>query len=149
MGSTVALTGSPFIGFVVALLLPAFYFILVPLEPAVEPVERQANVRLRRDACGRMFVTLATTPLPKQNRKRRDSAQSARRKTAQRTFQESQIHFANIPIRLLCTKPGFFTPKITFIMATNHPNRTEKVSITGSQEEIRWLRVHVGRWLKS
>lgn len=141
IGSTVALTGSPFLGFVVALLLPGFYFILVPPTPVVEPVERQANIRLRRDMYGRMFVTLSTTQLPKRRHKQRALAQSA--------FLESKIHFANVPIRLLCTKPGLLTPKIRFIMATSDPNRTEKVAITGTQEEIRWLRVHVGRWLKS
>ena len=154
IGGTVGLTGSPFLGFVVALLLPAFYFIMVPPEPVIEPVGRQANIRLRRDACGRMFITLATTPVAppqnhRQNRKPLASAKHNRRRAAQRTFQESQIHFANVPIRLLCPKPGWFTPKISFIMATNDPKRTEKISITGSQEEIRWLRVHVGRWLKS
>ena len=142
VGGTVALTGSAFLGFAVALLLPAFYFFLVPSVPAMdEPAERQASIRLRRDNVGRMFVTLATTPLPKRRRQSRAIAQSA--------FLESQIHFSNVPVRLLCTKPGLFSPRISFILATNDPKRTEKVAITGSQEEIRWLRVHVGRWLKS
>ena len=141
VGGTVALTGSALLGFVVALLLPAFYFLLVPSVPAAEPAERQANIRLRRDSLGRMFVTLATTPLPKRRRHGHARAQAA--------FLESQIHFANVPVRLLCTKPGLFSPKISFILATNDPKRTQKVAVVGSQEEIRWLRVHVGRWLKS
>lgn len=144
IGGTVALTGSPFLGFVVALLLPCFYFLFVPLAPVVELNEaskRQARVRLRRDAYGRMFVTLSTTPIPRQSSRRRAIAQSA--------FLESKIHFSNVPIRLLCTKSGLFTPKISFIVATDNPKRNKKVSITGSQEEIRWLRVHIGRWLKS
>ncbi len=142
VGGTVALSGSPLLGFVVALLLPGFYFLMVPYAPVVdEPTERLASIRLRRDTFGRMFVTLATTPLPKYGLKRHSRAQAA--------FQESQIHFANAPIRMLCSKPGVFSPKISFILATNDPKRTEKLAILGSQEEIRWLRVHVGRWLKS
>ena len=146
IGSTVALTGSPLLGLVVALLLPSFYFLMVPYAPAIdEPADRQASIRLRRDAFGRMFVTLATTPLPKHELKRASSAHTR----AKATFLESQIHFANVPIRLLCTKPGFFSPKISFTLATNDPKRTQKLAILGNQEEIRWLRVHVGRWLKS
>lgn len=146
IGSTVALTGSPLLGLVVALLLPGFYFLIVPYAPVVdEPAERQASIRLRRDNFGRMFVTLATTPLPKPRLKGHSRAQTR----AQAAFLESQIHFANVPIRLLCTKPGFFSPKISFIMGTNDAKRTEKLAILGSQEEIRWLRVQVGRWLKS
>ncbi|MGB3765486.1 MAG: hypothetical protein WA947_02920 [Phormidesmis sp.] len=142
IGSTVALTGSALLGFVVALLLPGFYFLMFPYVPAAdESLDRQASIRIRRDSFGRMFITLATTPLP--------NHESTRRNRAQTAFIESRIHFANVPVRLLCTKPGFFSSKISFILATNDPKRTEKVAILGSQEEIRWLRVHVGRWLKS
>ena len=80
IGSTVALTGSPILGFVVALLLPGFYFLIVPYAPVVdEPAERQASIRLRRDTFGRMFVTLATTPLPKQRLKGQSKAQIERK----------------------------------------------------------------------
>ena len=146
IGSTVVLTESPILGFVVALLLPGFYFLIVPHAPVLdEPAERQASIRLRRDSFGRMFVTLATTPLPKRRLKGHSKAQTR----AQTALLQSQIHFANVPIRLLCTKPSLLSHKISFILATNDPNRTEKLAILGSQEEIRWLRVHVGRWLKS
>lgn len=148
VGGSVAYTGSIFLGVWIALLLPACFWLMTPQAPeeykAPRKLKQQASIRLRKDADGRMRLSLSTKPLPLENGKR-----TARQVRMQAALVESKIHFANLPVRSLSTKPGVLSPKISFVLTTHNPNRPQKLTIAGTQEEIRWLRVHLGRWLKS
>ena len=137
VGGSVAYTGSIYLGVLIAVLLPGCFWLATPPLPErteVTKIPRRASIRLRREDDGRMRLSLSTTPQPRNSR--------------QSTFLESQILLANLPVRSLSTKPGLFSQQISFTLTTHDPRRPKKIAILGSQEEIRWLRVHIGRWLK-
>ena len=138
VGGSVAYTGSIYLSVLIAVLLPGCFWLAAPplpeREKASKKIPRRASIRLRREKDGQMRLSLSTMPQPK--------------KTKQRGLVESQILFANLPVRSLSTRPGLFSQQISFTLTTHDPHRPQKVAILGSQEEIRWLRVHIGRWLK-
>ena len=140
VGGSVAYTGSIFLGVWIAILLPGCFWLATPQAPEAYQVsnndalklKRRASVRILKDANGQMRLSLSTVPWI----------------SGKPAVLSSEIHFSNLPVRSLSTKPGLLSPKIKFTLTTHNPKRPAELTIVGSQEEIRWLRVHIGRWLK-
>lgn len=149
VGGSVALSGSIFLGILIAAVLP------IPLRlvafPPPQVTNRKAILRLTKSENRSKYpARLSLTTLPRQQRKL----------TAWGTVPptESKLHFSQVTVSAvkqslvlsLSSKTGFICYQVSFLMSDryplNHRPNLKQLRITGTYSEIRWLSHHLSQW---
>ena len=138
VGGAVALTGSAIFGTVIAAILPILYRIAKPTPE--EFSAKAATLRFVNTPNGRTLLSMTTVSDPKGS-----SSQSNRYRSAT-TNSGGEVHFSNLPVRLISASTYVFGGQLSVTLYERDRNGRNKLRITGSQQEIRWLHARISHW---
>lgn len=128
VGGAVALTSSAIFGAVVASALPIAYKLVKPTQK--ESDSEPAVLRFVNAPNGRTLLSMTTAP-------------NAQRKHPQ---PKRDIHFSNRPVQLISASTYLFGGQLSVTLYESDRNGRNKLRITGSHQEIRWLHAKISNW---
>lgn len=132
VGGAVAITGSAAFGIVMAAALPVLYKV-VKSEQA-DKGDRTVTLRFVNAPDGRTLLSMTTVP-------------SARTRSA-RSIRPT-VHFSNQPIRLVAARTYLAGGQVSLMLYQSDRNGRNKLRITGSRQETRWLHARLSKWNKA
>ena len=123
VGGSVVLTGSAVVGVVVAVALPAlFWLAALPEKPASA---REVTLRLVNAPNGRTLLSMSSAP--------------------NNNHSKDVIYFSNLPVRLVSAKTTLRGGQVSFTVYADNP-RGNQICIVGSRQEVRWLHARIVQW---
>ena len=123
VGGSVMLTGSAVVGMIVAVALPALFWLAALPEKAV--ADREATLRLVNAPNGRTLLSMSGAP--------------------NRTNTKDVIYFSNLSVRSVSAKTTLRGGQLGFTVYIDNP-RGNQICITGSRQEVRWLHARIVQW---
>lgn len=124
VGGSVILTGSAVFGVIVAIMLPALFWLVTLPEKAAR--NEQAKLRLVNTPNGRTLLSMSAV-----SDSQRDS--------------KDVIYVSNLPVRLVSAKTTLRGGQVSFTVYVDNP-RGNQICITGSRQEVRWLHARIVQW---
>ncbi len=132
VGGAVAITSSAIFGVVMAAALPVLYRV-VKSEQDKES-DRLVTLRFVNAPNGRTLLTMTTLP--------------AARGRSPRHLRPT-VHFANRAVRLISARTYMMGGQVSLMLHESDRNGKNKLRITGSRQEIRWLHARISQWNKA
>ncbi|MFK8184397.1 MAG: hypothetical protein AB8B99_13575 [Phormidesmis sp.] len=140
VGGSVVLTKSTIFGILVAIAIPVFWKLSTPSKgPAPS---RTAKLRFVNTPKNQTFLSLTTAPLAKKVPPYGTQAQS----TEAAKDPATTIHFSNLPVQLVAASTYLVGGQLSLTLYTSDTHGKNKLRITGTRQEIRWLHARIARW---
>lgn len=142
VGGSVALTKSIVFGILVAIAIPVFWNLATP-SPAPAP-NRTAKLRFVNTPKNQTFLSLTTAPSSPQTTPHRAQIQHL----TPAPDKADTIHFSNLPVQLVSASTYFIGGQLSLTLYTSDPHGKNRLRITGTRQEIRWLHSRIAKWGK-
>ena len=127
VGGSVVLTGSAVVGIIVAVALPALFWLAALPEKAAS--DHKVTLRLVNAPNGRTLLSMSSAPNGNRSK--------------------NIIYFSNLSVRLVSAKTtlrgGQRGGQVSFTVYADNP-RGNQICITGSRREVRWLHARIVQW---
>ncbi len=138
VGGAVALTSSAIFGAVIAGILPMLYKVAKPAPK--ESKAHSATLRFVNTPNGRTLLSMTTMP------ESHNKLSHHKRYSPSPPDSGGEVHFSNLPVRLVSANTYLFGGQLSVTLYERDRNGRNKLRITGSQQEIRWLHDRISKW---
>ena len=138
VGGAVALTSSALFGAAIASVLPVLYKVAKPAPK--ESSDQAATLRFVNTPNGRTLLSMTTVPESQAKYLPYKSYSPAALSSTR------EVHFSNLPVQLISASTYLFGGQLSVTLYERDRNGRNKLRITGSQQEIRWLHDRISKW---